>query len=259
MVYPLSLEFCHPGTSLLALAREEVGIEYSQIASVFIKYLVCLDVWVVYRYLFVLLKGDAIQFVGESEYTVYHFVQLEIRAKHFCIEIIFLHLEFMRIEAEIPWFHFEIFTLQFLGKGFHFFHFLFCRWLISLYQVVEKFIYMFCIACHTVAKNIVGIGFETEQLGEFSAQVYQSFADFQVVLLVIMGTYRIACHIHLFAELTLGRVGHKWRIAWIIECKDPAFFFLLFGGMRSGSFCCFRKSVELSFVCDMECKCLVFF
>ena len=165
----------------------------------------------------------------------------------------------MRIEGEIPWFHFEIFTLQFLGKGFHFFHFLFCRWLISLYQVVEKFIYMFCIACHTVAKNIVGIGFETEQLGEFSAQVYQSFADFQIVLLVIMGTYRIACHIHLFAELTLGRVGHKWRITWIIECKDPAFFFLLFGGMRSGSFRCFWKSVELSFVCDMECKSLVFF
>lgn len=77
MVYPLSLEFCHPGTSLLALAREEVGIEYSQIAAVFIKYLVCLDVWVVYRYLFVLLKGDAIQFVGEAKHTVYHFVQLE--------------------------------------------------------------------------------------------------------------------------------------------------------------------------------------
>ena len=35
--------------------------------------------------------------------------------------------------------------------------------------------------------------------------------------------------------------------------------FLLFGGMRSGSFCCFWKSVELSFVCDMERKCLVFF
>ena len=64
MVYPLSLEFCHPGSSLFALAWEEVCIEHSQITAVFIEYFVCLHVRMVYWNLFVFLEGNTIQFVG---------------------------------------------------------------------------------------------------------------------------------------------------------------------------------------------------
>ena len=93
MVNPLSLEFCHPGTALLALAREEVGIEYGEIAAVLVEYLVCLHVWMVYRNILVLLEGDAVELVGKTEYAVYHLVELEVWAEHLCIQVILLHLQ----------------------------------------------------------------------------------------------------------------------------------------------------------------------
>ena len=49
-------------------------------------------------------------------------------------------------------------------------------------------------------------------------------------------------------DVTLSAVGMAAQWGWLCGL-------LGFGGMRSGSFCCFWKSVKLSFVCDMERKC----
>ena len=128
------------------------------------------------RYLFVLLKGATL--VVEWKHTPSIFVrQLEIGAETF------LHRSYISpsgvYENNEVMVSFRNLYPQLLGKGASLLSLPFLPLAYKAYQVVEKFIYMFSIACplrhHTMAKNIVGIGFETEQLGEFSAQVYQSF------------------------------------------------------------------------------------
>ena len=63
----LSLVFRHPGTALFALAGMEVGIEYGEIAAVLVEDLVGFDVRMIHGDALVLLEGNAIQFVCQSE------------------------------------------------------------------------------------------------------------------------------------------------------------------------------------------------
>ena len=76
---PLSLILCHPCTSLLSLTWMEVGIEYSKERSVLVKYLVCLNIWMIYWYILILLECDAIQTVSQSEHAINNLRQFEIR------------------------------------------------------------------------------------------------------------------------------------------------------------------------------------
>ena len=91
-VYPLTLKFGHPGTALLALAREEVGIQHGQIRAVAVRNLVGFHVGVIHRDVFVLLEGDAVQAGSQSEDALDDVLQLEVRAQHLCVEVVFLHL-----------------------------------------------------------------------------------------------------------------------------------------------------------------------
>ncbi len=69
---PLSLVFGHPCATLLAFAGMEICIEYGEIASVVIKHLVGFYVWMIDGNVFVFAESDAVEFIGESEYTFYH-------------------------------------------------------------------------------------------------------------------------------------------------------------------------------------------
>ena len=91
-VNPLTLEFGHPCTALLALARMEVGVEHSQIRAVLVEHLVCLNVGMIHLDVLVLLECDAVEACGESEHALYNFRQFEVWAQHFCIEVEFAHL-----------------------------------------------------------------------------------------------------------------------------------------------------------------------
>ena len=257
MVNPLSLEFCHPGTALLALAREEVGIEYGEIAAVLVEYLVCLHVWMVYRNILVFLEGDAVELVGKTEYAVYHLVELEVWAEHLCIQVILLHLQLVRIVSEIPWLHLEVIAFQFLGKCLHLFSLFDGCWLVGIDEVVQQFIHILRFACHAVAEHVVGVGLEAQELSQFTAQIHQLLAYFQVVLLVVVGADCVTGHVHLFAQFALGRVGHEWRIARIVECENPAFLILFLGCMFSCSDGCFWQTFELRLVCDVKGERLV--
>ena len=59
--YPLLFIACHPCSRAFSGTRMEVGIEHSQIASVFIEHLVRLYVGVIYRNLLILFERDAIE------------------------------------------------------------------------------------------------------------------------------------------------------------------------------------------------------
>ena len=258
VIYPLSLELCHPGTSLLALAREEVCIEYCQIAAILIEYLVCLDIRMIDRDVLVLLEGDAVELVGKTEYAINHLIELEIRTKHLCIEIVLLHLELMRIESEIPWLHLEIIALQFLCECLHLCRLVDGGRLVGIDEIVQKLIHIFCGACHTMTEYVIGIGLEAQKLCQLSAQVDQSLTDFQVVLLVVVDADGISRHVHLLAEFALGRVGHERRVAREVEGEDPSLFVLLLCIMGCGSDGGLRESVEQSLIGDMQGVSLVF-
>ena len=67
----LILEFRHPCSRLLALARMEIGIEHSKVFSVVVKNLICLHVAVVYWNLCIFLERYAIECCCETEDAFY--------------------------------------------------------------------------------------------------------------------------------------------------------------------------------------------
>ena len=72
-LYPLALIFCHPSTPLLALARMEIGIEHSEERTVFIKHLIGFNIRMIDGNVLVLLKGDAVETISQSEDATNHF------------------------------------------------------------------------------------------------------------------------------------------------------------------------------------------
>ena len=113
------------------------------------------------------------------------------------------------------------------------------------------------IPCHPATEHIVGVGLEAQQLCQFTTQVDQSFADFEVILRIVMNTLRILRHIHLATEFALCRVSHERRIAGEVECKHPPFLALLlrFVGSRLASG--LWQSVQLGLIRNVQGKCLV--
>ena len=258
MVYPLSLEFCHPCTSLFALAWEEIGIEYSQIAAVLVEHLVCFHVGMVYGYVLVLLEGDSVEFSCQTEHAVDHLVELQVGAQHLGVEVVFLHLQLVRVEAHVPGFHHEVISFNAFCQGCYLGNLLLGGRLVGIYQVVQQFVHIVDIACHAVLEHVVGIGVEAQQLCQLASQVDESLAYLEVVGIVVVYALGIAGHVHLLAELALCRVSHEGREDREVEGEDPSFLLLFLGillGCSNGSL---GQSVELSLVGDMQLEGFVF-
>ena len=154
VVDPLPLELCHPSSSLLTLAREEVGVEDGEITAILVEHLVCLHVWVIDWNVLVLLEGDAVELVGKSEHAIDHGIEVEL-----------LHLQLMGVVTEVPWLDVEVVALQFLGKCLYLSHLLHGGRLVGGDEVVQELIYVVDIRSHTMLQHVVGVGIETEQLG----------------------------------------------------------------------------------------------
>ena len=211
-VNPLPLVFCHPGTTLFTLSGMEIGIEDSQERAVLVEHLVSFHVGMIDWDVLVFLKGNAIQAIGQAKDTINHLRQLEIGTQHLCIEIVFLKLELMRIEAKVPRLKFEVLALCFLSHLLNGCHLLLGRRLISGNQVVEKFIDISHITGHTMFQHIVGIGLVSQQLSQFPSEIDQTFTDLKIVFAIVVDTLRILGHVHLTAQFTLCRIGHKGRV-----------------------------------------------
>ena len=201
---PLSLIFCHPCTALLTLTWVEVGIEYSKERSVLIKHLVCLNIWMIYWYILILLECDAVQAVSQTEHAINNLRQFEVRTQHLGIDIILLKLQFVRVVREVPWLKFEVFSLHLASHLFDSLNLFHCSRLISLDKIVQQFIHIANVTCHTVLQHIVSIGLMPQQLCYLTTQVYQAFTYFKVILLVIVYTLCVLGHIQLLAQLALS-------------------------------------------------------
>ena len=109
--YPLSFEFCHPGTGTFTFARMEIRIQYGEETSVFIQHFVSIHIFVIYRDIRVLMKRDAIQFGSQSEDSRFHFAQFEVGAEHLFVNIELPVFQFVGVVAPIPRHHFKSISL----------------------------------------------------------------------------------------------------------------------------------------------------
>ncbi len=107
-----------------------------------------------------------------------------------------------------------------------------------------------------MAERVVGVGLEA-QVSQFTAQIHQLLAYFQVVLLVVVGADCVSAVYICLRSCALGRVGHEWRIARIVECENPAFLILFLGCMFSCSDGCFLADLRQRLVCDVKGERLV--
>ena len=219
---PLSLVFGHPCSTLFALAGVEVGIEHGEIASVAVEHLIRLHVGVVDGNILVLLEGDAIEFVGESEHAADHLVQFKIGSQHLGIDIVFLQFQLVRVVAHVPRHHHKPASLHLFGHLLHGLPLFHGHGFVGDDQVVEQPVHVPCVAGHAVFHHIVGIASESQQLCNLAPEVDEPFADVDVVGIVVVGADGVFGHIHLFSQLPSVRVGHEGRIAGEIEREHPS-------------------------------------
>ena len=256
-VYPLSLVFRHPGSSLLSLSGVEVGIEHGEVFPVVVKHLICLHIGVVHWYLLVLLERDAIQSVCQSEHSVNHLVQFQIRTQHLRVEVEALQLQFVGVEAEVPRLHPEVFAFHFLRLLLYVRHLFLCRRHIGVDEVIEQLVHVVCIARHTVFQHVVGVCPESQKLCDFPSQIHYTFAYFDVVLRVVMGAYLVALHIHLLPEAAPCGIGHERAVAREIQCEHPSLHSVFLGSSGSSLARRFGQSVEVLLVGDVQLERLV--
>ena len=200
----------------------------------------------------VLFEGNAVQAVCQSEDAVDDLRQFEIGSQHLGIDIVFLQLKLVRIEAEVPRLEFEVLAFRLLChllNGSHLFH---GRRLVSDDQVVEQFIDIAHIACHAMFQHVVGIGLVTQQLCQFATEVDQALTNVEVVLAIIVDTLRVLGHIHLTAQVALRGIGHEGRVRGEVEGEHPTLLVHLLGRQGCCLTGCRRQTVELRLIGDMK-------
>ena len=190
----------------------------------------------------VLLERNAIETVSQTKDTIDDLRQFEVGTKHLLVQVVFLHLQLMAIEASVP--RIQLLNIL-LGHFDQLCLFLQSRRLISLNEVVEQPIDITGLGGHTTLQHVVCISLVTQQLGYLTTQIDESLADVEVVLAVVVRTLGITCHIHLLTQFALGRIRHERRVGGHVEGEHPALLLLFLGSQSSCLARRIRQSVEL--------------
>ena len=90
----------------------EVCIEDGQEFTVFVKYLICIHILMVYRDIAVFLESNTIQAGSQTEYPFFYLAQFKIGTEHFIIYLEFLVFQFMGIIRPVPRHHCEVTAFQ---------------------------------------------------------------------------------------------------------------------------------------------------
>ena len=120
----LRLEVVHPCAAAFTIPRVEVRIINGQELTLLVKHLICRHFRVIYLDILILLEGDTIQTLRQTEHTLLHVLQLEIRTKVIIRDRIFLLFEFLAIIAEVPRLQMCGIETVLMRKIFQFLHFL---------------------------------------------------------------------------------------------------------------------------------------
>ena len=128
----------------------------------------------------------------------------------------------MRIETAVPRHHLESLALCALCQSLQFFLLLASRGHVCVDEVVEQFIYVACVARHAALQHIVGVGLKAKQLCHFTSKVHQPLAYLEVVLAIVVDTYRISRHVKFLAQFAASAVCHERTVTGVVESKHPS-------------------------------------
>jgi len=178
------------------------------------------DVGMIDRDVVALDKLQAVKFVGQEESTVDDIFQLEIRTKHFLIEVIFLLAEFLGIIPPVPGLEFKAVALggdELLKSG----GFLAGSFDGRLPDLVEEIIDSTGRLGHAVIEDIVSPGLEAEEIGFFQAQGDGSGdVGFVVVGIVVVAAVDVGLE-DFFAKVAARRILQEGNHARLVEGKNP--------------------------------------
>ena len=195
----LRLDVVHPGSRLLAVAREEVRIENGQEGAVLIIHFVGLHLRMIDRNLLVASEGDAIQLGGQSEHTLADMIQLEVGAGHLVIELESTVLQLLGIIVPVPRHQIDRCALLLLGKGRDRLILLQGHRPVGFAQLIQQLIDTGRRLGHGVCQLVIGKGRITHQAGDLQPDVDNLPHDLLVVIFVILVADRHERPIQLFA------------------------------------------------------------
>jgi len=104
----LASERAGPRPASLAVSREVVGVENTQMSPVGLQNLEHLDVGMINLDIIPLDELYAVQFLGYVEGALANVLHLEIRPKHRVIQGVFFFLHFLGVVPPVPGFEFEV-------------------------------------------------------------------------------------------------------------------------------------------------------
>src|SRR5690606_32102224 len=118
-------------------------------------------------------------------------------------------------------------------------------------QFLKETIHLFRGFSHTFLKNIMCIGWKTEQIGFLVPQFDNLQYVFLVIQLISMEALCTEGKRHLFSKLPVFGILHKGKIAWVVQVKDPAFLVLRFCQQSCSTTCTMREALQVLLICQM--------
>ena len=207
----------------------------------------------------VLLEGDAVETGGESEDALYDLRELQIRAQHLRVDVVFLQLQFVRVVGGVPRHHVEVVALHLPCLGAQFVALLYCRRLVGIYKLIEQVIDILGVARHALLQHIVGIGLEAQELCHLAAQVDQSLAYLEVVSLVLVCALGVARHIQLLAQRAVLGILHEGTVGRAVEGDNPSLLATLLSRLARRLYLGVGQSVEVFLVGYVQGERLILF
>ena len=228
-VFVLRGDAVHPGSGLLAVAGEEVGVEDGEELAVGVIDLVGLYFLIIYGNILVFLEGDAIELRGESEHSFLHAVELEVGPRHLVVHIELDVFQLLGIVVPVPRHDVDILLLHAPGESLHGIEFVDGYRLVCLEQLVEQLIDILRRLRHLVRQLVFGIILIAQEVGYLQADIH-NLAD---ILLVIVFVALVAdAHIfavHLLAQVAAVGIAEEGDVARCREVEEPAFLAFLLG------------------------------
>ena len=225
----LAAEFGHPSTAALAGTRMEIHVENAD-NLVSVENFVGMGILVVGGKGAVFAEGNAVEFVGSGEGAFTNIVEGEVGTDEVVVEVVFLFAEFFAIVTPIP-------RLKggtgdvFLNHFLVFSAFLFCFGKGGAPNLHEAGINSLGSLGKAIVEDIVGVGFEAEDVSTFETEIGEGVDNLCVVVVATVAAGCVGLP-HLMTEVTVGAVLHEWFPAGKVESEDE---FALGSGVGIGS------------------------
>ena len=241
----LIAETSHPCTRALAVTREKVGIYYTYIFTVIIFYLISLDIGMIYFYIRIICKRQAIQFGSESEHTVNDIVQFKIRPQLLLVIIVLALFQLIGIITVVPCLKLHRMSLDSLRTLLYLGKLLQLSRAVSFGKLREQFIDIIGCLGHRLFKSILGISGLAEQIGDTAACIgdirhYVNIGVFPFCIAAVVKPIKF------LSQVTSVTVLHERHIVRLRQSKQihALLAFLLCG--KSGCFYrTFRKTRQV--------------